>query len=222
MVGRLLFLLVCLSAAPVRAELMADIAAALPGSYENLAQWEAAGRPKAADRTGHVRMNAVVVPAALPWFDGQAFYIQQIQDDFAPHVYRQAVLLFARGPNGTVTMTQRDLRDGDAWIDAHLDPARLSRLTEADLRPADSGCALLWTRSEAGLIAETAPGACVIRSARLSVDLKRTERWTLDGGVFTHFDRVVGPDGAVLHESPQGRPFRLERQGPLPRGAVTR
>lgn len=220
--GALAFAVVTLAPPPARADTLRDLAAALPGFYDNAAQWEAAGRPGATDQTRHVRMNADIAPADVPWLDGTVFYLQQIQDDFAPHVYRQGLLVLAPGPDGTVRMAIRGFRNGDAWLDAHLDPARLGALRPDDLLPADPGCDLLWRGSGAGFAGETIPGACRVGSVRLGVTLDRWERWTLDAARLTHQDRVSGPDGAIVHESPQGRPFLLDRQPALPSGGVPR
>lgn len=214
--------LLALQPTGARADLLAELAAALPGFYDNRAQWEVAGKPGATDQTRHVRMNADIVPVDVPGIDGAAFYVQQIQDDFAPHVYRQGLLVLRPAPDGTVRMAVAGFRDGDLWLDAHLDPGRLGTLRATDLLPADPGCDLIWRRDGAGFAGETAPGACRIDSARLGLTLDRWERWTLDADRLTHLDRVTRPDGTVLHESPQGRPFVLDRWPALPSGGVPR
>lgn len=203
--------LLVLPTGTAQADTLTRLSGALPGFYDNMAQWEAAGRPGATDQSRHVRMNADIVPADVPWLEGKVFYLQQIQDDFAPHVFRQGLLILRAQPDGTARMTLRGFRNGDIWIDAHLDPGRLSALTEADLLPADPGCDLIWRPDGAGFLGETAPGACGIDSVRLGVRLDRSERWTLTDGALTHYDRVTKPDGGILHESPQGKPFVLER-----------
>ncbi len=209
-------------AQPARADLLDELSDTLPGFWENRTQWEDAGRPGATDQTRHVLMNADIAPAAVPGLGDAVFYLQQIQDDFAPHVYRQGLLVLTSEPGGAVRMSIRAFADENLWLDAHLDPARLSTLREADLLPADPGCDLFWRRAEAGLVAETAPDACRIDSARLGTTLRRMERWTLDGNRLTQYDRVERPDGTVVHESPAGRPFVLDRWPGLPSGGVPR
>ncbi|QJE73451.1 hypothetical protein HHL28_10420 [Aerophototrophica crusticola] len=187
----------------------ADLARLLAGSYDNPAQWEDGGRSRPGQGAGHLRMNARVVP--LPdgaLVDGTALYIQQIQDNFAPHVYRQAVLVL-RQAGGSVLMEQLRLREPDRWLDA--DAATLATLGERDLLPAEPGCDLAWRRTGAAWVGEMAPGTCRVEATWLGTTLTRHERWTVDPSNLTHLDRTTKADGTVFEQTPTGTPYRLAR-----------
>jgi len=200
----LLSIALVLGAFPARADLLTDLAAALPGHYDNAAQVEAGG--------DHPRLNATIAPVTVPGMAGPAFYLQQIQDDFAPHVFRQALLVLEPAA-GAVRMRLYRFTDPGAVLDAQDDPGRLAGITP-DRLVEDPGCALLWRATADGFAGETAAGACTVESRRLAVRLDRMERWTLEGRTLTQFDRVRHPAGRTLHESPAGQPFRLDRRAP--------
>lgn len=187
----------------------ADLARLLAGTFDNPAQWEEGGKSRPGQGSGHLRMNARVVP--LPegaGLGGTALYIQQIQDDFAPHVYRQAVLVL-RPAGGSVLMEQRRLREPERWLDA--DAAILATLGEKDLLPAEPGCALAWRRTGAAWVGEMAPGTCRVEATWLGTTLARYERWTVDPAGLTHLDRTTKADGTVFEQTPTGTPYRLAR-----------
>src|SRR5690606_15489326 len=107
---------------------IAELAAMLAGSYDNLAQSRAGG--------GHAALRLVIAPVRAPLVGDHVFYVQETAADDERRVLAQRlyVLRPVEGAERAV-LAQADFAETSRWRDGHRNRDLFKSLLPQDLRP---------------------------------------------------------------------------------------
>jgi hypothetical protein len=169
----------CASDTRLREAELDELAAWLPGSYDNTEQ---AGADAAAGRTQHEALAIVIAPIYAAPLGKHAFYVQEMAADDPRRVMRQRVFAFDIDGDDRIVQGIYSLAEPLRWRDAHLNPDLFKGLIpHEDLRPA-TGCELVWKREDARFVGANDPARCRVssRAAGGSVRLESRAELTPD------------------------------------------
>lgn len=167
-----LLLLVACASQPQREEVfVAELAAMLPGSYDNIAQSRTGG--------GHVALRLVIAPVQAAQVGKYVFYVQEMAADDPRRVLAQRLLVLRPAQDGErALLSTADLTETARWRDGHLNRDLFKSMLAQDVRPR-SGCDLLVTRSGKGFTGVGGAG-CRIASPGTGETLRVEQRLELD------------------------------------------
>ena len=136
---RFLLILPCLCVLVIRA-------AAEPTALERLATCLTGTFSSADQARGDQNFHDVTLHVIAIWSDrsdGPWLYVEQALPDAPDHPFRQCIYQLAARPDGAVQFRVLDLPDPIAATNAWKDPARLAKLTPADLTAHEGGSVVL-------------------------------------------------------------------------------
>lgn len=176
-----LLLLAGCAAQPERQEVFAtQLAAMLPGSYDNLAQSRTGG--------GHPALHLVIAPVQAAQVGKYVFYVQEMAADDARRVFAQYLLVLRPSEDGErALLSTADLVEPSRWRDGHLNRDLFKSMLAQDVRPR-LGCDVLITRSGGGFTGAGSTG-CRISAPGTGEALRVEQRLELDA------------DGIALYET---------------------
>lgn len=154
---------------------LAQLAAMIGGSYDNIAQ--ARRDPE------HPGLRLMVVPVQAPLVGDNVFYVQEMAADDQRRVFTQKLWVLNVIPKREqAVLTQLELKEPLRWRDGHNNRDLFRSMLMQDLRPRP-GCDLLWQREGSGFKAALQANACRASSRAtgetLKVDLRL--QLTVDG-----------------------------------------
>lgn len=180
------------------------------GEFDNEEQRWFHKRNGGEDEPAHRRLHAIHKRLDLPQIGEHVFHLQHYLDDDPNNVMRQRIGVFVSEPEGNVIrMKQGIYKDNDRSRDAHLNPDKLSGLTEDDIYFVE-GCDLFWRREADQYVANMGPKACAFGES----DLYRysIHRWTLSKSKLWLVDSSFLMSDDSLHIGlPEDQPFRMRR-----------
>jgi hypothetical protein len=158
----------------------------------------------------HVRMHAAHVRINAPALGDHVFYLQHHINDDPADLSRQRVGVFISEPeDNSIRMKQGFFKDNAKALNAHIDPKKLSGLTEDDIFFIE-GCDIFWRRDADQYVANMKPKDCQFGEG----DLLRysVHRWTLSETKLWLVDSSFLMSDDSLHVGmPVDQPFRLRR-----------
>jgi CpeT/CpcT family (DUF1001) len=203
----LLALAACASQ-PKRDEVfVAELAAMLPGSYDNLAQARAAA--------GHPGLKLVVAPVQAALLGEHVFYVQETAADDALRVLAQHMYIVDGVPGQELAVVrQADLVEPLRWRNGHENRSLFRGMLAEDLRPR-AGCNLLFRREAEGFSAGTT-GNCRASAAGTGEALRVEQRITLDGDGIALFEQQRDAAGQLVKGGGSDPWYRFARRADAP------
>jgi len=197
--------------------MLAELAAMLGGSYDNLAQSRASSE--------HPALRLLVVPVEAPGVADHVFYVQETAADDARRVLSQRLYILSVVPRREqAVMTQLEFNEPSRWRDGHLKRELFRALLMQDLR-LRSGCDLLWIRKPAekaggkagpaGFVAAN-NGTCRASSRLTGETVKVEQRMELDADGFAVFEQQRDAAGALVSGDLRDPFFRFSRRADAP------
>lgn len=187
------------------------IVAWFEGEFDNREQlwFEADQRSKVPEAVRHERVHATHRPVDLPEFGRHVFYVEEYLDDDPQKVFRQRLVTFESARHDGVRMKLWFLKDAAAVRGADRDPARLAKLTRADVTDLP-GCDVYWLPQGDQYVGGMRAKACVFgegsdrRYSQHDLILAAESYWRLD--------RIFAVDtDKLLMGNPAGVPHKLDR-----------
>lgn len=150
---------------------VAEVAALLPGSYDNLAQARAGH--------GHAALRLVIAPVQAALVGERVYYVQEMAADDPRRVLAQRLYVLA-GVEGAerAVLLQADFAEPSRWRDGHLNRDLFKSLLPEDVRPR-AGCDLVFSREPDGLVA-SGRDSCRVSAPGTGEALKVEQRIELD------------------------------------------
>ncbi len=175
-----LLLLAACAAQPERGEVFAtQLAAMLPGSYDNLAQARTGG--------GHSALHLVIAPVQAAQVGKYVFYVQEMAADDPRRVFAQYLLVLRPAEDGErALLSTADLVETSRWRDGHLNRDLFKSMLAQDVRPR-LGCDVLVTRSGSGFTGAGSNG-CRISAPGTGETLRVERRLELDADGIALFE----------------------------------
>lgn len=165
----------------------------------------------------HEHIHSIFARVNLPQFGENVFYVKQYMDGDPAKIYRQRLYVFT--PNRkekAVELQIYTFDDEKKYLDAHLEPAKLNGLTQANLK-ATPGCEVYWRLEKSGdkFDGTMKPNACSFVSQKsgkkifISDDLFLTkdEIWINDQAKDEQENYVFGNKTGVHHKLKKARVF---------------
>lgn len=170
---------------------VAEVAALLPGSYDNLAQSRAG--------TGHAALRLMIAPVQAALLGERVYYVQEMAADDARRVLAQRlyVLMPVEGQQRAVLL-QADFAEPARWRDGHLKLDLFKSLLPEDVRPR-SGCDLLITREGQQFIA-IGRDTCRVSAPGTGETLRVEQRMELDADGVALFERQRDAAGVPVRD----------------------
>jgi len=203
----LLALAACASQ-PKRDEVfIAELAAVLPGSYDNIAQARAGG--------GHASLRMMIAPVQANQLGPHVYYVQETAADDARRVLSQRLFILTpvEGAERAVLL-QSDFAEPMRWRDGHLRRDLFKSLLPDDLRPR-VGCDLAFTRSPRGFSA-AGRDACRISAPGNGETLRVEQQLELDPDGLAVLERQRDATGVPVREEPADPWYRFARRADAP------
>ena len=183
----------------------------LPGWYDNRDQTDA---ERAAGRTVHEAVTLSAVPVYAPLLSNTVFYLHENASADARRVLSQRLAAFSVSRDGRIIERTYTLVDAARWREGARNPDLFKSLVRDDLQE-ETGCALIWRKSESRFYARSDPATCkssaigsgALLSVRTSMELTST---TLD--VDRH---VIDARGEQTAGPPADYHFRRLAQTPF-------
>jgi hypothetical protein len=203
----LLLLAACASQPKPDDVFMAELAALLQGSYDNLAQSRAGG--------GHVALRLVIAPVRAPLVGDRVFYVQEMAADDARRVLSQRlyVLQPVEGSERAL-LAQADLAEISRWRDGHLNRDLFKSMLPQDLR-VRPGCDLLITRQGRGFAA-VGGNSCRVGAPGTGETLRVEQRFELDADGLAVFEQQRDAAGALVRGGGSEAWYRFARRADAP------
>jgi hypothetical protein len=197
------------SAASARRDerMLAELAAMLGGSYDNLAQSRTA--------PDHPALRLMIVPVQAPLVGDRVYYVQEMAADDPRRVFAQRVYTLDKIPKREqAVMTQLELNEPLRWRDGHLNRDLFRSLLLQDMR-ARPGCDLLWSRKEKGFAAAMG-SRCRIASRATGETLKVEQRMELTADGITLFEQHRDAGGTLQYGDMPDPQYRFARRADTP------
>lgn len=193
---------------PKREDVMLrELAAMLPGSYDNLAQARAS--------TEHVALRLMVAPVQAPLVGDHVFYVQEMAADDPRRVLAQRLYVLNPVPKREqAVLTQLDFNEPLRWRDGHLNRDLFRGLLMEDLR-LRAGCDLLWDRADKGFSARTG-SACRVAAPATGETLRVELRFTLDAEGLAVFEQQRDAAGVLVQGGGADPWYRFARRADAP------
>jgi hypothetical protein len=135
---------------------LVEIAAWLPGNYENSEQVRADAQAGRAARDPAV---IAIVPIYAPSIGDHVYFAEEMAANDLQRVRSEQLLSFAVSDQGTIVETNYALKDPLRWRSAYQNPEMFEGLQAPDLKGI-AGCPLLWKRVEDRFVATNDPHSC--------------------------------------------------------------
>jgi len=186
-----------------------------PGRYDNQEQVYFNDNLDVPEAERHSRIHHIFVPADLPEFPGETFYVEQYQNDDPDDVYRQRIYSFEPDfEENAIRLTIYVPKDPDSLLGAYTDASKLDGLAPSDFTTYD-GCEVFWTYGNSHYHGYMKEGACRIESKRsgktliITDDLQLSEDsiWIRDEAVDTDGHYVYGNKARVHHKNNRAQIF---------------
>ena len=187
---------------------LAQLAAMLPGSYDNIAQSR-----RDAD---HPAVRLMIVPVQAPLVGDNVFYVQEMASDDLRRVFSQKLYVLNVVPRREQAMlTQLDFREPSRWRDGQNNRDLFRSMLTQDLR-VRQGCDLLWQRDGAGFKAALQANSCRTSSRATGETLKVDLRMQLGPDTLNVFEQQRDAAGALVEGDMPDPWFRYARRGDAP------
>ncbi|MGJ8563032.1 MAG: chromophore lyase CpcT/CpeT [Alphaproteobacteria bacterium] len=186
-----------------------------PGRYDNQEQVYFENNLDVDEGLRHGRIHHLFVPADLPNFPGETFYIQQYQNDDPKDVYRQRIYSFEPDFEENATrLTIYIPKDAKAILDAHEDMSKLDGLKPSDFT-VYPGCEVYWKYQNDFYHGYMKEGTCKTVSKRSGktlvftddLQLSKSGIWIRDEAVDTEGNYIYGNKAGVHHKNNRARMF---------------
>ncbi len=191
------------------------VAAALVGTWDNRAQYEAAPPalkvPPSVDGDWLDHQHARFARIEAPALGAHVLYLEWRSGGPAGPVSRQRIWSFRVDNDGAVRMDFYAFVDGAAWVGKADDPSAFRSLDAAALRGYGPQCALLWTPHEGGLRGVITADACTLTAASgRRMGITATVTLAADGSLdYQESGRLES--GAWAFRVPPSQPYRFTR-----------
>lgn len=186
---------------------MGELAAMLPGSYDNLAQSRAG--------EGHVALRLVIAPVRAPLVGDHVFYVQEMAADDARRVQAQRLYVLHPAQEGErALLAQADFAEISRWRDGHLNRDLFKSMLPQDLRPRP-GCDLVVTRQGTGFVA-AGGSACRMSAPGTGETLRVEQRFELDADGLAVFERQRDAAGTLVRGGGNDAWYRFSRRADAP------
>lgn len=182
---------------------IAELAAMLAGSYDNLAQSRAGG--------GHAALRLVIAPVRAPLVGDHVFYVQETaaEDERRVLAQRLYVLRPVEGAERAV-LAQADFAETSRWRDGHRNRDLFKSLLPQDLRPR-GGCDVVFSRDAAGF-AGNGGTSCRIAAPGTGETLRVEQRFELDADGLAVFEQQRDAAGALVNSAGSDPWYRYARR----------
>lgn len=186
-----------------------------PGRYDNQEQVYFEDNLEIEEELSHGRIHHLFVPADLPGFPGNTFYIQQYQNNDPTDVYRQRIYSFEPDfEENAIRLTIYIPKDAKALLNAHEDRSKLEGLKPSDFTTYP-GCEVFWTYENDQYHGSMKEGACRVESKRSGktlvvtddLQLSKTGIWIRDEAEDTDGNYIYGNKAGVHHKNLKARMF---------------
>lgn len=204
----LLLLLAACASQPKRHEVfLAELAAVLPGSYDNIAQARASG--------AHAALRVVIAPVQAALLGKHVYYVQEMAADDAQRVMAQKLYILD-GVEGVerAVLLQADFAEPMRWRDGHLRRDLFKSLLPDDIRPR-VGCDLVFTRDARGFVA-TGRDTCRISAPGNGETLRVEQRLELDADRLAVLEIQRDAMGVVVRGEGADPWYRFARRADAP------
>jgi len=151
------------------------------------------------DLVEHV--HEVVSSLKLPQFGTHVFYVQQSSGMERTQIKSQRLLRFeVDSAAQAIRQDSFALKEPARFVDLHLNPTEMSRLTSADLIPVPDGCAIYWRYDAAMKTFHGASqtGKCFDSAIRPGQVLVVTHSSTLNATFFSQLSQTRDASGQLL------------------------
>jgi hypothetical protein len=187
---------------------LAQLAAMLPGSYDNIAQ--------ARRDADHPGLRLMIVPVQAPLVGDNVFYVQEMAADDLRRVFSQKLWVLNVVPKREqAVLTQLDLKEPLRWRDGQNNRDLFRSMLMQDLR-ARPGCDLVWERDGANLKAALQANACRTASRSTGETLKLDLRMQLNADTLNVFEQQRDAAGELVAAELPDPWIRYARRGDAP------
>ena len=207
--GMALLLAVVALAKPRKDEVFLDqLATALAGSYDNLAQ--------SRTDTEHPALRLMIAPVQAPLVGDHVFYVQEMAADDLRRVLAQRLYVLNVIPRKEqAVLTQLDFNEPLRWRDGHRNRDLFRSLLVQDLR-ARPGCDLLWQRDGDGFKATLMNDACRASSRATGETVRVTQRMQLGTETLNLFEQHRDAAGVIVYGAAADPWYRFVRRADAP------
>jgi len=201
-------LLAACGSQPKREDLfVAELAAMLPGSYDNLAQ--------SRQDPGHPALRLVVAPVQAPLVGSNVYYVQEMAADDPRRVFSQRLFVLEAVAGGTkAVLLQADFAEGTRWRDGHLNLDLFRSLLPQDLR-ARAGCDIVIER-QGSAYTGTGGSNCRIAAPGSGETLKVEQGLKLDRDGLALLEQQRDASGALVRGGGNDAWHRYARRADAP------
>ena len=200
--------------APAQGNLDTDMklfASWFEGRFDNFAQYYDDKENKA--EFPHENIHSIFKRIDLPSIGKEVFYVQQYLDGDETKVYRQRLYVMApdKGEKA-LKLTIYNFDDEKKYRDSHLDPAKLSGLTMANLTTT-TGCEVYWKleASKDKFAGYMRKDACKVASKRLGKTIIITDDLFLTKDEIWINDQAKDEQGGYVFGNKSGIHAKLKR-----------
>lgn len=196
-------------AKPRKDEVFLDqLATALAGSYDNLAQSRADAE--------HPALRLMIAPVQAPLVGDHVFYVQEMAADDLRRVLAQRLYVLNVIPRKEqAVLTQLDFNEPLRWRDGQKNRDLFRSLLVQDLR-ARPGCDLLWQRDGKGFKAELTNDACRASSRATGETVRVEQRMQLGAETLNLFEQHRDAAGVLVYGAAVDPWYRYIRRADAP------
>ena len=146
----------------------------------------------------HEQIHGIFAPVEIPAFGQNVLYVKQYMDDDPSQVYRQRVYSFhVNEQEEAIELRIYAFLDDEAYMDAHLEPGKLSDLTPEKMSYKE-GCELFWYKKDNYFLGYMKEGACRVCSQKTGKIITITDDCYLDRKQLWIRDRALDEDGNYI------------------------
>ncbi len=143
----------------------------------------------------HEQIHGIFARVEIPAFGKNVLYVKQYMDDDPSQVYRQRIYSFhTNEKEEAIELRIYAFFDDEAYMDAHLEPSKLSGLTPEKMS-FKQGCELFWQRKDNHFLGYMKEGACRVCSKKIGKTITITDDCYLDREQLWIRDRAMDEDG---------------------------
>jgi hypothetical protein len=188
---------------------LAEVAAMLSGSYDNLAQSRQAGAE-------HAPLRLMIAPVEAPVVGEHVYYVQEFaaQDERRVFAQRLYILIESADPLHPL-LAQYDFTESTRWRDGYQRRELFRGLLPQDLRRR-AGCELRVERSDTGFKLNNDPKACRMPASGTGETLYAEQRIELNRDGVALLDIRRDASGAVMQGGESDPGYRVVRRADAP------
>lgn len=190
---------------------LAQLVAMLPGSYDNIAQARADTTDAAQPGGTREALRLVIVPVYAPLIGDHVFYSQEMAAQDPRRVTAQRLMSFDLAADATLLQVSIALNEPARWRDGHLHPELFKGLLPQDVK-AQTGCELVWTKTEKGFAGHNDKRLCRATSRATGETLHVESQFELDGDRLAILDRQYDAAGRAVIGLQSDPWYRFERR----------